>query len=202
MNMNPTPQAVPGPAPLPAPDLGSCVQGIRQSIIDWAESHPTLGRLADPITVHILALLQTLADLFALFAAGKLAPRTPAVAPVRRAATPRGGRIAARPQCARAPWAPMPLIGDPCAPSRRHGGETPACAPARPGRDHAPSLRAPSCSPPAFLQIGALAEVPNHACFVTITKLNTSCLTLPRPPHPRRARPATLPRRNAAPGGT
>lgn len=76
MNMNPSPQAVPGPVP-PAPDLGSCVLGIRQSIIDWSETHPILGRLADPVTIQILALLQVLADLFARFAAGELSPRAP-----------------------------------------------------------------------------------------------------------------------------
>ena len=171
MNMNPTPQAVPGPAPLPAPDLGSCVQGIRQSIIEWAENHPILGRLADPITVQILALLQALADLFALFAAGKLAPSVPAAAPAsapaRRTPAP---RTTSRAPCARMPRAWTPSVVAPHAPSRRQIRRSPWFAAAHPGAAHASSPSAASRPTPPIFSIGAQAPAPTHAHLITISK--------------------------------
>ncbi len=75
MNNSLSPQSVPAPMPHPASDLGTCVQGIRHSILDWSENHPILGRVADPVTARILALLQLLIDLIARFAAGEFAPQ-------------------------------------------------------------------------------------------------------------------------------
>ena len=186
MNKNPSPQAVPGPAPLPAPDLGSCVQGIRQSILDWTESRPILGRLADPITIHILALLQTLADLFALFAAGQLAPGAspprsvavePCSLPCPSAAEPASARVrnaARHPNCARRTVTPSPQSGPPRAPARPPRRVPPrrALEPATAGLIPSRHLR---CGPrhpqgPSVLEKSLPTSSPTHAYFVPISK--------------------------------
>ncbi len=186
MNKNPSPQAVPGPAPLPAPDLGSCVQGIRQSILDWTESHPILGRLADPITIQILALLQTLADLFALFAAGQLAPGAspprstavePSPLPCLGAAEPASARVrnaARNPNCARRTVTPSPQSGPPRAPARppRRVPLGHALGPATAGLIPSSNLRRRTChrQEPSFLKKSLPAPSPTHAHFVPVSK--------------------------------
>ena len=186
MNKNPSPQAVPGPAPLPAPDLGSCVQGIRQSILDWTESHPILGRLADPITIHILALLQTLADLFALFAAGQLAPgasppRSAAAQPcsppsvgAAETASARVRNAARNPNCARRTATPSPQSGPPRAPAHppRRVPLGRALEPATAGLIPSRQIR---CGPrhrqgPSFFEKSLPTPSPTHAYFVPISK--------------------------------
>ena len=109
MNIEPPPQAAPGPAPDPAPDLAACVGAIRTSIVEWSATHPVLGRALDPVTAQILVLLQLLSTLLARFAAGDLplpaAPhpathRAPSPACTPFAASPAGTQLNA-PQPAR-----------------------------------------------------------------------------------------------------
>jgi hypothetical protein len=162
--------------PHPASELGTCVQGVRQAILDWSDDHPVLGRIADPVTAQILALLQTLIDLIARFAAGEFSPRAPAHAPIVPARTatpaqaPRGARAfsrAARPRYVHREAALAPALRARAPGFRRqysgpraHRASLPS--PVRP-RPH------PRARPPPNAKTGVPATAPTHAHIVPLS---------------------------------
>jgi hypothetical protein len=103
MNISLPPQTGPGPVPAPAPDLAACMRGIQASIHDWAAAHPHAARIADPVTAYILALLQSLIDLFTAFADSRNHPAPYRAAPLRAAPSPRQASRAPAARRARSP---------------------------------------------------------------------------------------------------
>ena len=179
MNISLSPQSVPAPMPHPASELGTCVQGVRQAILDWSDDHPILGRIADPVTSQILALLQTLIDLIARFAAGEFSPRAPAHAPIvpARTATLAPRRTRALSRAPRAPL-PRPLC------VHREAALAPALRARAPGfrrqysgpRAQRASLPSPvrprphpRARPPPHAKMGVPATAPTHAHFVPLS---------------------------------
>ena len=172
--------------PHPASELANCVRDIQASIHGWADTHPRTARIVDPVTAYILALLQSLIDLFAQLAAAprhvapNAAPAPPPLASSLTAAPIGPARATAGPYQARrmlprlAPQV-VPLVAPlagPQLPPRRTSPARPVARHARhialwappPARHRVASGRLP----PGFSFFSLPVRMPKHALIVPL----------------------------------
>lgn len=174
MNNSLPPQAHPAPAPHPGVELAACVRGIQSSIHDWAGSHPRAARVIDPLTASILALLQSLIDLFTSLA-NTPHPTVRPAARARRLVRPAASHAQSAPrQARRAPLAPEfrpPSLGCRPTPSGRPRAAlpTPLCPRAPVAAQASPIACSPRRQARRF-SFGSRQRGPSHAYFIPLTK--------------------------------